>query len=72
MSKPESSMKMYDDSPLADIKKFFFLFENVFMRGKSDDEKATVLLSNFDGRAFDFFYEKFPEEDGIKAAASDY
>lgn len=65
-------MKTFDGSTSSDVKKFFFFFDNVVTRGKPDEDKATELLSHLDGRAFDFFYEKFAEDGGLKPSASNY
>lgn len=39
-------MKTYDGCASGDVKKFFFFFENVVMRGKTDEENSVELLSN--------------------------
>lgn len=45
MFKAEWSIKMLEGSKSPDLKKFFFFFANVFMWGKSHDEKVTEHLS---------------------------
>lgn len=44
----------YDGFKSVDVKKFFFFFANIVMRGKIDEEKATELLSHLNGKALDF------------------
>lgn len=65
-------MKMLDGLASAVVKKFFFSFDNVHMRAKSNDEKGKELLSQLAGKEFDFLYEKFSQKAAIKQAAATY
>lgn len=56
------SNRIFDGS--GDIRKSFFFFENVTMRGKKEEDKSSELLRNLDGNAFEFFIEQFIS-DGI-------
>ena len=66
-----STAKM-DGSLSSDVKKFFFFFENVAMRGKSDEEKALELLAHLEGEAFDFYYETFAKDGALTEEAMNY
>ena len=66
-----STAKM-DGALSSDVKKFFFFFENVAMRGKSDEEKALELLAHLEGEAFDFYYETFAEDRALTEEAMNY
>lgn len=53
-----------------DVNMFFFYFENVFMRRKENNEKATELLAHLDGPAFECFCEKFTIDGAITFAGN--
>ena len=40
----------------ADVAKYFFVYENIVMRSKSDEDKAGELLCYLQGDAFEFYY----------------
>eukprot|EP00174_Griffithsia_okiensis_P000186 GO255559.1.p1 GENE.GO255559.1~~GO255559.1.p1 ORF type:complete len:154 (+),score=10.92 GO255559.1:137-598(+) len=71
-NKSQSSLNVYDGSDDIDVKKFFFFFDYVIGRGKSDDEKAVDLLSHPDGKAFDFYYNTFADKGILLPIAGDY
>ena len=50
----------------------FFVFENVVMRGKSDEEKAGELLCYLQSESFDYYYENYSQDVGLTVTASDY
>lgn len=50
---------VFDGSPTSDVKKLFFFYENVAMRGKTDDGKAMDTLSHLKNADFDLYYEMF-------------
>lgn len=70
MSKTESSMKNFDGSACSEVKKFFFIFYNVLMGGKSDDYNASDILSLLHGKVFNLYYTKFALNGGIIESAS--
>lgn len=71
MGKAESYETVLDGAPSVVLRKLFFFMQNAVMRGKFGDEKALELMSQVDGKALEFLYEKFCEEEGIKEAALD-
>ena len=62
----------FDGNNEADAAKFFFVYENVVMRGKSDEDKAGKLLCYLQGEAFDYYYETYRQDGGLNETASDY
>ena len=62
----------FDGKREADVAKFFFVYENVVMRGKSDEDKAGELLCYLQGEAFDYYYETYSQNGGLNEAARDY
>lgn len=65
MSKTDTYMKIYELFASSDVKKFFFSFENVVTRGKTDKERESKLLLHMYDKAFDFYYTKLAEKGGI-------
>eukprot|EP00171_Calliarthron_tuberculosum_P005040 IDg5040t1 len=52
-----------------DARKFFFVFENIFEKSSSDEEKATRVVGYLTQKAFEFYYETFVRE-GIRRPES--
>ena len=50
---------VFDGMHEADVAKFFFVYENVVMTGKSDEDKAGELLCYLQREAFDYYYETY-------------
>ncbi len=38
-----------------DAKKFFYVYENVLMKGKTDEEKAYMLVAHLNAEAFEYY-----------------
>ena len=55
-----------------DVGKFFFIYDNVIMKGKEDSDKAADLIKYLDGPAFDVYYETYADGDSISKAAGNY
>lgn len=66
----DSTKRTFDGT--SDVKIFFFYFENVAMRGKSDADKAYELLAFLDKDAFEFYYSKFTSGGALIEQAQDY
>ena len=47
-----------------DIMKFLFVYENIIMRGESNEEKASQVLCHLVDFAFDFYYATY-SQDGV-------
>ncbi len=45
-----------------DAKKFFYVYENVLMKGKTDEEKADRLLAHLNAEAFEYYFDHFTDE----------
>lgn len=56
----------------SDVTKFLFVYENVVMRGKSEEDKAGSILCHLEGAAFDFYYETYSRDGGLSEAAGDW
>ena len=56
----------------ADVTKFFFVYKNVLMRGKSDEDKAGELLCYLQWEVFHYYYETYSQDGGLNETASDY
>ena len=62
---PLAESKMMSPSELntfngqVDDRKFFYLYENVIMKNKSDEEKADNLVTYPTRKAFDFYFDSF-------------
>ena len=61
MSRNESSLETFSGEATEDVKKFFFYLENVTMKEKKEEERATDLLQHLEGEAFDFYFDNFAE-----------
>lgn len=71
MSNKESSFSILDGSTSSDVKIFFFYYKNVAMRGQNEEELVTQLLSHLDGKTFEFFFDSFSHDGGMKPEALD-
>ena len=60
MASQDSSMRTFDGG--GDVSKFLFYFVNVLAWGKTDSEKAELILSHLVGAAFNFYYNNFGGE----------
>ena len=45
-----------------DAKKFFYLYENVVMKNKTEEKKADSLVAYLDGEAFEYYFDNFTED----------
>ena len=63
---------VFDSKHETDVVKFFFVYENVVMRGKSDEDKTGELLCYLQGEAFDYYYETYRQDGGLNETARDY
>ena len=61
----------YDGSNGSDVSKFLFVYDNIIMRGKADEEKAGAILCPLEGAAFDYYYDKYSHNGSLTEAASD-
>ena len=55
-----------------DAHKFFFSYENVIMKNKSNKEKADNLVTYQTGKASDFYFDNFTIYNAPTATAKDY
>ena len=51
------SRLVFDIMQAGDVARLFFVYENVMMRGKADEDNAGELLRYLQGNAFEFFYD---------------
>lgn len=65
-----TSSRVFDGT--GDVRVFFFYFENVAKQNKMDAEKPYELLAYLDGRAFNFFFERFTKNGGTTAEGVDF
>lgn len=70
-SKAGPASLVFDGKQEADVAKFFFVYGNVVVKGKSDEDKSGELLYYLQGEAFDYYYETYSQNGGLKEAASD-
>ena len=42
-----------------DAQKFFYAFENFFMKNKTEEEKADSLVAYLDGEEFEYYFENY-------------
>ena len=49
----------YHFSGKEDMKKFFYVYENLDMKNKSEEETADNLVAYLDGEAFEYYFDKF-------------
>ena len=55
-----------------DVVRFFFFFENVAARNKTDEEKTLELLGYLDGAAATFFFESFASDGALSEDGKDF
>lgn len=55
-----------------DVHRFFFYFENLFMAGKADEEKAKNLLAHLEKSEFNFYYETFVRDSSLEKEMKNY
>ena len=55
-----------------DARKFSFLYENMIIKNKADEEKADNLGTNLFGRAFDYYFDNFTANNATTPTAMDY
>ena len=44
-----------------DAKNFFYVYENVVMKNKIEEEEADSLIAYLDGEAFEYYFGNFTE-----------
>ena len=52
----------YHFSGKEDAKKFFYVYENVVMKTKTEEEEADSLVAYLDGVAFEYYFDNFAED----------
>ena len=62
----------YDGSNGSDVSKFLFVYENIIMRGKPDEDKAGSILYHLEGSAFDYYYDIYSHNGSLTEAASNW
>ena len=74
MVRPEERRSVFrGDKDSMDVKKFFFLFENVIAKSiELPSEKARELLLHLEGPAFEFFYNRFAVGDEFSSETEDF
>ncbi len=45
-----------------DAKRFFYVYENVLMKGRKDEEKADRLVAHLNTEAFEYYFDHFTDE----------
>ena len=63
---------IYEGSNEFDVSKFLFVYKNIIMRGKSDEEKAGAILCHLDGAAHDYYYDTYSHNGNLTEATSDW
>ena len=67
-SQTGSSRPLFDSKIDADVSKFFFVYENVVIRRKSDEDKAGKLICYLQGDAFEFYYDTYSRNGNLTEA----
>ena len=62
----------YDGTAEMDFGKFFFVYENVTFRMRSEYEKAAEIICYLESDAFDFYYETFSQNGLFAEDAKDF
>ena len=52
----------YHSNGKEDAKKFFYVFENVGMKNKTEEQKADSLVAYLDGETFECYFNNFTED----------
>lgn len=60
-TKASPSSDTFDGTADMDVGKFFFVYENIIMRMKSEDVKAAVSFCYLENDAFHFYYQSFDQ-----------
>ena len=55
-----------------DARKFFYIYENVIVKGLPDTTKAEKIVAYLGGDAFDFYFDRFTMDNGPTAEAKSY
>lgn len=63
---------LFDGSSVADIDYFLFYLEKVVRTEGSQEENARTLIQFLRGEEFQFFYQKFTEEENLSQEGMDY
>ena len=66
------SRLVFDGKNDADVAKFFFVYEHIVMRSKSDEDKAGELLCYLQRDAFEFYYNTYNRNGKLTDSAGDY
>ena len=48
-----------------DAKKFFYVYENVIMKNKIEEERADSLVACLDVKAFEYYFDNFTEDNAL-------
>ena len=62
----------YHFSGKEDAKNFFYVFENVVMKNKTEEEKADRLVAYLDGEAIEYYFDNFKEDNALNEEARPY
>ena len=62
----------YDRSNGSDVSMFLFVYENIIMHSKTDEEKAGSILCHLEGSAFGYYYDTYSHNGSLTEAVSDW
>ena len=71
-AKASTSELKYHFSRKEDAKKFFYVYENVVMKTKTEEEKAYSLVAYLDGEAFEYYIHNFTEDNAPNEEARSF
>ena len=63
---------MFDGKQAVDVTRFFFVYESVVMRGKSDGDKTGEFLCYLQGYPFEFYYDTYSRNVKLTDEAGNY
>ena len=55
-----------------DAKKLFYVYENVVMKNKTEEEKSDSLVAYLDGEAFEYYFNNFTEDNSLNEEARSF
>ena len=55
-----------------DLRRFFFLFQNVFVCDVDNDQNALELLAHLDGQALQIFFDRFTSDGNLLEKTKDF
>ncbi len=66
-----SDLKFHLDGK-EDAKKLFYMYENVLMKGRTDEEKANRLVTHLNAEAFENYFDHFTDENTLTEEAKSF